>query len=491
MGKWRKGWLPPETVDGYPLKCVQLKIPDNPEYIAAFWGAITALQKVMNWDTGDDKVKSNAIATYWRHLLFEEINEVCDVDAVIDIRINDGQLEFTYDGITWESAGEIPAGEPGPQGPAGPQGEQGEQGPAGEQGEPGEQGPQGNTGATGPQGPAGECDCEGQTPPTPPAPEPEETDGYKCSVAIALAKYLRRQWDKGYEDEANTLSNFQNGATTIMAVASVFFPGFALGAAALSIFSDGIVGLTNAWQAAESNTFDNAAEERLRCYVLCLLSDENPRALTQSMMNDWANIIEGEEDYLMSFAAELIRVIPLEEFQWIAYATSEVDPAACAECESCDEEWEHIWTPGAGLNTWLTDRTTGGDASGTYTGSGWLQANGGAGGRDDVIIYHPTVLTATHSITEIEIRWTPSVPSGFTWAAYLALSGTSLPHSVTGYNQPLGATSKIWDFNAVPVAGNGHITVGFDPRLGEIQNNGTTTLTYIRIKGIGSSDPFE
>jgi len=78
-------------------------------------------------------------------------------DAITSKHIKDGQVRSADVGdgslVAKDfAAGQLPAGQRGPEGPQGPAGEAGPQGPAGEVGT---QGPQGPAGPQGPEGPAG------------------------------------------------------------------------------------------------------------------------------------------------------------------------------------------------------------------------------------------------------------------------------------------------------------------------------------------------
>jgi len=67
----KRGYLLPSPIDGYPLHCVQILIPDAPEYRRAFVGAIDELTRWWNWEKNgqkDDRRATRA-AKYWRTIL--------------------------------------------------------------------------------------------------------------------------------------------------------------------------------------------------------------------------------------------------------------------------------------------------------------------------------------------------------------------------------------------------------------------------------------
>lgn len=59
------------------MTCRKITIPDEPLFIAAFYGALTELSRWWNWDTGGNENEAKAIATYWRNLLYIGVDEDC------------------------------------------------------------------------------------------------------------------------------------------------------------------------------------------------------------------------------------------------------------------------------------------------------------------------------------------------------------------------------------------------------------------------------
>lgn len=120
------GFILPEQITGWDLICVTLKIPDVPEYRAAFRGALNRLSEWHGWQrTGD--TKGAQAATYWRQLLHEHLRFIDCYDLgeeiggvarpIICKYINgDGEISFKIsfnDGCTWEEI-EYCDGEEGP-----------------------------------------------------------------------------------------------------------------------------------------------------------------------------------------------------------------------------------------------------------------------------------------------------------------------------------------------------------------------------------------
>lgn len=73
----KKGYLLPDPIDGYELICVQLRIPNAPEYKRAFVGAVTELTKWWNWEKSYEKLDKRAAraAKYWRDVLDPQLVE--------------------------------------------------------------------------------------------------------------------------------------------------------------------------------------------------------------------------------------------------------------------------------------------------------------------------------------------------------------------------------------------------------------------------------
>lgn len=78
-----RGYLLPEQIDGHDLICVRMKIPNDPDYKAAFYGALTELTKWWNWEKRGDNSGSEA-AAYWRLLIYQYLRFAdCDELAIL------------------------------------------------------------------------------------------------------------------------------------------------------------------------------------------------------------------------------------------------------------------------------------------------------------------------------------------------------------------------------------------------------------------------
>jgi hypothetical protein len=352
----------------------QIKVCINGAWATHVDGVLGRLIEPDAW-TGTDEETMFAVQQI-RELLavLSQVSEGCDAMPITNIRINSCNLEIQVDGVDdWIVVGDISecaTGETGPAGPPGADGADGVDGAPGADGASPEmrvfeeviqwrqddddptwtdlieleelEGPQGNpgpTGATGPTGPQGEpgepgedCDC---VTPGPAYVPPEETLDIQCSIAINEAKYVRGLWDKAYEDDGGNISDYINLLITGSALLAIFFPVAGIGALIGSI----MVGILVSINDQETNQFDNEYEEKLRCWLYCLLIDQGKTTIDQAIIDAWVALIETGSNPYEALAAQLIQNTPISEFQWIAYASSEVDPAAC-DCDCDDDEPE-------------------------------------------------------------------------------------------------------------------------------------------------------
>lgn len=102
----KRGYLLPDPVDGYNLICVQVQIPDAPEYRRAFVGAITELTKWWNWDKDGNRLEKKAAraAKYWRDILepqFEDTGFFKDCDGCPDCPPGCTIIPLYDDRIEW------------------------------------------------------------------------------------------------------------------------------------------------------------------------------------------------------------------------------------------------------------------------------------------------------------------------------------------------------------------------------------------------------
>lgn len=197
------------------------------------------------------------------------------------------------------------------------------------------------------------------------APAPEQidepaNDGLMCSIAINEAAYVRRLWDKIYTDTNNAVNDYINGLLTGASVLAYFFPGVGMVTGVIGTIFLNAAKLINQ---AEANEFDDDFEEKIRCDLLCILQEFGKTTMTPEVQAEWAGRALLGATGSQAYVFEIISSIPLTEFQWVAYASSEVDPLACADCDCEDDDpncievdFESVnggWTAGNAVSGWL------------------------------------------------------------------------------------------------------------------------------------------
>src|SRR5688500_12499552 len=102
------GWALPETLYPEEQICVTLMIPNEPRYIAAFWGALYELTYWNNWQRDPDH-KGTLVASVWKTiwLYYSGIQGECeDMNCCVDPlkrMLPDGTIQTSTDGgLTWQ-----------------------------------------------------------------------------------------------------------------------------------------------------------------------------------------------------------------------------------------------------------------------------------------------------------------------------------------------------------------------------------------------------
>lgn len=334
--------VPPTGIFDEDLYCLKF----NELWIPHITGALHILLEKDSWSGGDAEIFRAQQSIL---LMLENLTAPCDSgelnmrtpefrSIVVDELCDQTQWKYVDEPDTeWRNLGTPTC--------------DGEDGEDGEQGLPGEDG---EDGAPGEPGAPGECpDCEEPIPPNP--TEPEDEDGLYCSIAINMASNLHSLHDAMYENNDDWFALIFGGGGVITAIAAILFPAIAVGAAILTAlgglvtFLNGLIGL------GEINAFDSAAEEQFRCDIYCILKAHETTEITAGILDEWADKIEeytimGEQRFAI---AKLVReASPVDFWQWIAYASSEVDPAACdCECVECSETMIHnfVYDPEEGI----------------------------------------------------------------------------------------------------------------------------------------------
>lgn len=135
MPKNNDGFLLPSEVDPQETICVQFQIPNELNHIAAFWGALNALEVWSNWDRDPEK-KGTQVAEVWRRVIRQARASSCEgVNMNFDLQQVGCAIVLFVNGLQEASLTlnltECPALQ-GPEGPQGPQGIPGESGIPGE-----------------------------------------------------------------------------------------------------------------------------------------------------------------------------------------------------------------------------------------------------------------------------------------------------------------------------------------------------------------------
>jgi len=81
-------WVLPETVDPATRKCTTIQVPDDPQHIAAFRGALLALASAYNWQD-DASHTAREVALVWRAIIDDMGIWGCSV--LTDVRQKDGE----------------------------------------------------------------------------------------------------------------------------------------------------------------------------------------------------------------------------------------------------------------------------------------------------------------------------------------------------------------------------------------------------------------
>lgn len=254
------------------------------------------------------------------------------ISEVTGLRITGDDLEYTIDGTNWINLGSVQ----GPQGIQGPPGEQGEPGPAGETGPTG---PAGATGATGPQGPPGEdCECAADEP-VPENPLPD-TSGLDCGISLVMAERAKKIWDDAWANKDGVQNLVGAGAALVAGVIGFFVAGpfgALAGAGAVAGLTSAAVGFTNALEDMTQAEFDAEALDKFRC---AWFNGDNGKTITQAAVDAWADELYNDPELSGVFTSlgvdagfrDMMKALPLSEWQWEAWTAPEVDPAACEDC---------------------------------------------------------------------------------------------------------------------------------------------------------------
>lgn len=108
----QRAYLLPDVIDPGDAVCIRVFIPDDPLYIAAFWGAYEYLTAWLAWERDDAKRGKDAAAV-WKPY-FEQARIAWELAlgecGVVDVRVSptdDCVLEKTINGVDWVAFADI------------------------------------------------------------------------------------------------------------------------------------------------------------------------------------------------------------------------------------------------------------------------------------------------------------------------------------------------------------------------------------------------
>lgn len=248
-------------------------------------------------------------------------------------------------------------------------------------------------------------------------------EGLMCSIAINEANYLRSLWDKAYNDSDSIMSNYIGAIITGATVIAYFFPGVAVVGAIAGFLLTALKGISQ----LEANVFDDDLEEKARCTLYCVLKAQDKTVIDQEVMDAWITEFEVGLDAYELFARDLLLYTPLSEFTWIGYASSEIDEAACVECDCPDdpEGWCYEWDFLTSNGGWVNWQPAGRGAAGWVSGSGW-HGSSASGGLDAISIRRD--FGATVNYTSVQVYFQSPVSGAnpsVRWGNYTTLTDIS------------------------------------------------------------------
>lgn len=353
--------------------------------------------------------------------------------AVIkNIRINECNLEVSYDGTSWLVVGSLadcaiegPPGPPGPPGADGRDGVDGVNGVDGQDGAMGPMGPPGPAGADGKDGADGVCaSCPEPTP----APEGPPSWMKKCAIAVGMTAYIR-EWHDYTLDQWDLLGDVAQVVTTVLGSLGV-------GVAAVGVAY--VVGLieqfgSNAIRVENDPTF----WENVSRSLYCALDDSGD--ITPAVLEAWKAAVSGLNDVGAQVVAGQIGSMTLEEARRRAYVYALSPSSECALYE-CGENGSYDWvrdytftsTPMPGwsitsVDTWTDDGIRGG--SYYYLGSNieniyWFPYS-------DCIVRKVVIFVSNYSPTTGDTVGYIQIPQGTTVADINAINQSYLDGAIT------------------------------------------------------------
>lgn len=358
----KRGYLLPNQLTGHELECIQIWVPKNREYKAAFWGAITSLCKWYNWETTG--TRDGAIASnYWKEILRYVTWGNCESEPMTPqtkLRIVDCVLQVSYDGeLTWQNLDLR------------------------------------NCFLSGISVSDGvlEIDYDGdgipdyEAPTTPGQTEPdlpaEMTGDQACGAAHAVAKYIYNL----LRDSIAALENASDKSDMIY----YFVPIFPY------VPVDEIIQLVNAVfgaVAASALSELNATDET---DLICWLYAQHEGYTTPDVIADWVSLQSWGAN-IEPFADAIIRAIPPQQIKVQAKIGMQDTTRSCSDCPGY---WCYVFDFAQGPQGWTAD-IPGSEGYGAHDGVSWISVRTGQNQNGPIhrlYIRRSFVLTTVFSIS--------------------------------------------------------------------------------------------
>ena len=318
MPKDDGGYRLPTIVDPPVRVGVCVPVPDDPQHIAAFVGAIHELTRWFNWERDLAKT-GKPVAEVWLEIegiIAQRLNggEVCPLPYTISC--NNGVITLFEDGVAVSVIDLAVCGAVGPQGIQGIQGIQGPQGSQGVQGIQGQQGATGATGATGETGPVG------------PSNENEPPNTYIVDEKCNSANYLADKIIALVSDTLNDLLTLTVGEIVNAFVNSE--DGWS------TSFLNQFIGFLETNLASQPTIDSEMIGERDG--LICAIYDSG---LGQEAAKQWALAYIGYTTVTRQSVADAIDSVTDGKWSlWAFLGSLETGSYNCAECLDADEDYD-------------------------------------------------------------------------------------------------------------------------------------------------------
>lgn len=445
------GWILPVNIDPTRV-CVRLNVPNDPDHLAAFWGALWTLTYWNAWQR-DPLQRGRQVAAVWKDVWFEAkaINdhlEACEA-MYFDVRqdpLNPCTLEKTDDGVNWVSFANLRLCRPSLRVVAG----------AIVYVDP----------ITGDITPIDVDETfDGRTDAPPPAPRSGTATANKCLAAANAVVVL-------VATHQETVRLLQGGVIPLVAAAGIvsllalliFFPPSVIFVASVIGQAVAILG------ALSENSFTEEIQDELKC-ILFNNATDSAGVVTfdyDAVMSEiQANAGIGDMWRALDFYGQIVGPAGLNR----AGGTTSV---TTANCDECSDEWCYTFDFTQGQGGWTAI-----EYPGNYlAGAGWGSSNWTQVGNRGLTVRRTFIAS---NITSVDMEWTGSPGSTQQNAIIWVFNGGTQQVRVDK-----NAWGSSWSWS-------GSVT-GTEIRLSILASNqfvynGNAVLTRCTIRGTGTN-PF-